>query len=80
MLFLVHNKKINIVDAFKPLFDKGLSDIDECINCKTREAKKIAGTLELDLYATDEELKEMDFQEGKEFRIRETKKEIVVKL
>ena len=41
--------------------------MEEIIN----ESKRIAGTLELDLYATDEELKEMDFQEGKKEGLKE---------
>ena len=44
------------------------------------EAKKIAGTLELDLYATDEELREMDQEEYYQKGIHDTKREMVINM
>ena len=54
--------------------------MEEIIN----EAKKIAGTMELDLYATDEELKGMDqeeyYQKGIQKGIIDTKQEMVINM
>ena len=58
----------------------GDSLMEEIIN----EAKKIAGTVELDLYATDEELREMDqeeyYQKGIQKGIIDTKQEMVINM
>ena len=49
-----------------------------------KEAKEIAGTMELDLYATDEELRQMDqeeyYQKGIQAGIEQKEKEMVINL